>query len=71
MEDQRSYLTKLKARREATLQAARLDYLQYNDDLSLDALMRAHDRYQKTAADLEAHLLDLQEAGLLRVIKSN
>ena len=71
MIDQRSYLTRLKERRQTTLQAARLDYLRYNDDISLDALIRAQHLYYQTLKDLEDHVLDLQEAGLLRIIKSN
>ena len=51
------------------LQLARMDHEQYGDEDSLSTLKRLETRYEQSRMNHERHQLDLQEQGLLRIIK--
>jgi hypothetical protein len=69
MYDQREYLTRVKNSRAATLEAARQDEQRFRDADSWETRCIAQRKYEVACEALENHILDLQEAGILRIVK--
>ena len=69
MYDQRGYLTRVVNRRLATLEAAREDEQRFEDNDSWVARCIAERKWEEACEQLENHILALQEAGILRIVK--
>jgi len=67
--DQRTKLTAIAHRRAQLLEDARYDDELFSDYDSRLTLWTAERRYQQACDKLTSHILDLQEAGILRIIK--
>ena len=69
MYDQRGYLQRVVDRRLATLEAAREDEQRFRDADSWETRCIAQKKYEEACEELENHILALQEAGIVRIVK--